>query len=1085
MSKRYPGGIIRKTPQTPSQTSAQGIWDMASVTQAVKENTWPIAGVPDPISKSLRFRQSASASLTRTVAGINTTQLTFSFWVKYGVNANDNVIYATSNNSSNYLYIGFNSSFALDVQIGGTANRRITTQVFRDPSAWYHIVVTFDTTQATASDRIKIYVNGSQVTAFSTNTTGVSQNANLPSISSTLTNYIGNYNGSAGFYFDGYMTELYAVYGQALTPSSFGSTNDQTGVWQPIAYTGTYGTNGFYLPFSNTASTSTLGNDFSGNSNNWTTNNISLTTGTSIQTFSTVGTTSWTAPGGVTSVSYLVIAGGGGGGSGTGGGGGAGGYLTGTATVVPGNSYTVTVGDGGAGGAGLGAFLGNAGTSGGNSVFSTLTAIGGGGGAGISSGQGPAGKNGGSGGGGIGFGAGGGGTATSGQGNNGAAGYDNGTVRIGGGGGGAGAGGGQGNGGNGLASSISGSSVTRAGGGGGGEFFGYAGVQPGGSGGGGNGGSGAGVGATAGTTNTGSGGGGGYVDGAGNCSGGAAGGSGIVILSWANGSTSTYDSMNDVPTQWIPYNTAGDTGALWRGNYCVLNPIARGTLANGTITDGNLNLSTTTSDTRTYATMGFPTTGKYYYELTNNNSGSKGQGIASADNNGDTYQVLYFGSGNKQIDGTSSSYGASYTTNDVIGVAVDIDNNQVTFYKNGISQGAISYTFSSKPTMFPYVRREASTDASYSFNFGQRPFAYAPPSGFKTLNTTNLPTPTIGATASTTANKYMAATLYTGTGSSNTIVNAGSFPPALVWLKRRSASESHGWWDTVRGGSLRLESNTTGAESSTTDRFSGITSTGFTVTSTDPQTNASGSTYVGWQWRGSDSSAVTNTAGSITSTVSANTTAGFSVVTWTGNGTIGATVGHGLGVAPSMFIVKQRSSAGESWATYHISLGATKYLDLNSTGAVATSISRWNNTAPTSSVFSLYNDSATNGNTSTYVAYCFAEVAGYSAFGSYTGNGSTDGTFVYLGFKPRWVMIKHTNQAGNNWRLVDTSRLGYNADNYPLFPSLADGEAATVVCDMLSNGIKFRSTAQGVNGSGDSYIYAAFAENPFKYSLAR
>jgi hypothetical protein len=325
--------------------------------------------------------------------------------------------------------------------------------------------------------------------------------------------------------------------------------------------------------------------------------------------------------------------------------------------------------------------------------------------------------------------------------------------------------------------------------------------------------------------------------------------------------------------------------------------------------------------------------------------------------------------------------------------------------------------------------------------------------------------------------------LWAGNSSNPRTLNGVPFQPDLVWVKDRTQAANHRLVDVVRGAEKTIKSNTTDSE--TTSEIAGtvtaFTSDGFTVqgTSTVEGVNLSGDNYVAWNWK-AGGAAVTNTAGTISSQVSANTTSGFSIVTYTGTGLgSSATVGHGLGVAPSMIIIKARSTT-EDWYVYHSSLGLNKYLRLNLTDAVGTATNLFNTVNST-----VFNPSYTGTSGITNVAYCWSEVAGYSKFGSYTGNGSADGPFVYLGFRPRWVMIKHTNQAGNNWRLVDTARLGYNPNNYALFPSLADAEAAAVVCDMLSNGIKFRSTAQGVNGSGDTYIYAAFAENPFKYANAR
>jgi hypothetical protein len=843
MSKRYPGGIIRKTPQTPTQTSAQGIWDMASVTQAVKENTWPIAGVPDPISKSLRFRSSASAYLNRTPASAGNRQTwTWSGWVKRGSLGGDNSIFTAYGNGTQTGGIYFSNDTvtdALEVRFsfsGGWTGFLVTSQVFRDPSAWYHIVFAADTTQATSTNRLKLYVNGVQVTAFQSsgypaqNTDGFVNQAQLHEIGRLVT--------SNAYLFDGYMAECYFIDGQALTPSSFGNTNDQTGVWQPIAYTGTYGTNGFYLPFSNTASTSTLGNDFSGNSNNWTTNNISLTSG------------------------------------------------------------------------------------------------------------------------------------------------------------------------------------------------------------------------------------------------------------------STYDSMVDVPTQWIPYNTAGDTGALWRGNYCVLNSLNQ----NSAITLSAGNLSFTASNNRFTTSTFAVTSGKWYWEFYPVAGGASGVGVGAilattyvfgtaGFANGAGYTgVGYTSNGNKYISGTSSAYGATYGSGNVIGVALDLDSGTktITFYKDNTSQGSINLPTSSEAWIVATDYSEAGT---HSINFGQRPFSYTPPSGFKTLNTTNLPTPTIGATASTTANEYFDVSLYTGNGSNPRAITGLGFQPDFVWLKNRSAGWGHRLSNAVVGANYALESNNQNAElfQNQYGYLTSFNSDGFTVTagSTDDYyTNNSGEAYVAWQWKANGTGS-SNTQGSITSTVSANTTAGFSVVTYTGNGS-NATIGHGLGVAPSMIIRKARNASLQSnWYVYHQSSSANGALFLNLTDAYFASANYWNNTAPTSTVFSV--GSATNVLNDTWVAYCFAQVAGYSAFGSYTGNASTDGPFVFTGFRPRFIMTKNASASGSNWSIQDTSRPGYNVTDNRLFPNSADAETSNGdgLIDINSNGFKIRTSHFGMNGSGNTIIYMAFAESPFKFSLAR
>jgi hypothetical protein len=311
--------------------------------------------------------------------------------------------------------------------------------------------------------------------------------------------------------------------------------------------------------------------------------------------------------------------------------------------------------------------------------------------------------------------------------------------------------------------------------------------------------------------------------------------------------------------------------------------------------------------------------------------------------------------------------------------------------------------------------------------------------------------------------------------------------PDLVWIKSRSNSQGNNLFDSIRGAGYVLFSNATNAETNNTANFTSFNSNGFSLASNGGDTNFSGYTYVAWQWRASNATAVTNTAGSITSTVSANTSAGFSIVTYTGTGA-NATVGHGLGVAPSMIIIKNRSTVTD-WPVYHGSnttSPATQRVLLNTTDATATSSTYWNNTAPTSSVFSISTYSGVNGNTNAMVAYCFAQVAGYSAFGSYTGNGSSDGPFIFTGFRPAFILIKCSSAAGG-WKIYNTSELNYNPINTSLETNDAGAEATSTSfnSDWLSNGFKLRTTYADFNTNGNTYIYMAFAESPFKYALAR
>jgi hypothetical protein len=344
-----------------------------------------------------------------------------------------------------------------------------------------------------------------------------------------------------------------------------------------------------------------------------------------------------------------------------------------------------------------------------------------------------------------------------------------------------------------------------------------------------------------------------------------------------------------------------------------------------------------------------------------------------------------------------------------------------------------------------------------------------------------LPTPTIGATTATQAGKYFNPVLFNKSSLPATITGVG-FQPDFTWWKARNLAQSNILFDTLRGPSSFLISNSTAAQDTQTDAW---------VTNSDGWTSSSGSfaatyDYVAWNWKANGSGS-TNTAGSITSTVSANTTSGFSVVTYTGTGSA-ATVGHGLGVAPSMIIYKSRNAAG-SWVVGHVSIPTpwttVCYLD-SSSAASNTGTSAFNSTAPTSTVFSI--GAGFNPNGQTMVAYCFAEVAGYSKFGSYTGNGSsTDGPFVYTGFKPAYVLLKRTTDSSADyvWWVMDSKRGPYNATAGLLKPNSSDAENSAALVDFLSNGFKVRNGSGSVNANGVVYIYAAFAETPTKFSLAR
>ena len=561
-------------------------------------------------------------------------------------------------------------------------------------------------------------------------------------------------------------------------------------------------------------------------------------------------------------------------------------------------------------------------------------------------------------------------------------------------------------------------------------------------------------------------------------------------LNLSTSTATTYDQMKDTPS-------LVDTNA---GNFCTLSPISKH--ASSSTTNANLTGTTTTASDQMILSTFAVSSGKWYWEVVSSAQTASGcmVGIRASYLGfagsllSETDGYAYYPNGSKYSGAGGAAYGDSWTNGDVIGIALDLDAGTLAFYKNGSDQGTAFTGISG--TYTPGVSNGGVTSSStFDINFGQRPFAYTPPSGFLKLNTFNLPDSTIE-----DGSDYFNTVLYTGTGDNlDRSIAAVGFQPDFVWQKRRSGVSTHALYDSVRGsGSGKgLASDLTNSEGTYGDVLYGYISSfdsdGFSTTKgtiNNDIFNVSGQTFVAWNWLASNTT-VSNTVGSITSTVSVNTTSGFSIVSYTGNATSGATVGHGLGVAPSMYIVKVRSTT-ESWITYHTSIGATNYLALNLTQASTAATAAWNNTAPTSTVFSLGNAGSTNGSGQTFIAYCFAEVPGYSAIGSYTGNGSADGPFVYTGFTPRWILAKVASSQINavGWQIYDTARNPNNVIPTELYANSTaaegDSSAAYINADIVSNGFKLRAlNTYGMNQSGAVYIYMAFAENPFKNSNAR
>ena len=580
-------------------------------------------------------------------------------------------------------------------------------------------------------------------------------------------------------------------------------------------------------------------------------------------------------------------------------------------------------------------------------------------------------------------------------------------------------------------------------------------------------------------------------------------------------------------------------------NFCTLNALSGGDHT-ATLSEGALKASG--NDQAAIGTFGM-TSGKWYWEgRCGSIGGSNFIGIVKMNyvekdqGSSHTYGRTYANNGSVYtVAVTSFATGTTYTTGDIIGVAVDLDNGTIKWYKNGTlnSNSTVSDLNShvdGNQGWLPWTNFGNAT-GDFVLNFGQDSsftglvtaqnnsdgnsqgdFYYTPPSGYLALCSSNLPEVTISPSKATQGDDHTNTVLYTGNGTSQSITGVG-FQPDWVWAKSRDdASLWHFLLDSVRGGTERLYSNGTGGASSSVNNITSFDADGFSVGSA-VNINANNDPIVAWNWKAGGAPSADNSAGAgntptsnsvkidgsnlgsaLAGTIpatrlSANTTAGFSIVTYTGTGTQSDTVAHGLGKKPAWVIVKSRSEA-QNWHVYHegldLSAPENYIITLNATNARSSSSADfWNSTAPTTSVMSVGDDNSSNKDGVTYVMYCFAEIDGYSKFGRYTGNGETsaNGTFVFLGFRPQWVMIKRTDST-SGWLIWDYKRTTRNpADDY-MTANDDDQEqtgANTQRIDFLSNGFKAVNTATSntINGSGTTHIYMAFAEQPFKFSNAR
>lgn len=758
------------------------------------------------IPNALRLRASNSAFLSRTPSVASSqTRATASVWLKRGTLGTDQAIFSAGTDG-NRLMIAFDPSDGLRQDDSGII-RLVTTDRFRDPTAHLHLVWRVDTHEATASNRIRFYVNNRLVTSFSTNAGMPGQGASLPHVNTAVLHTVGR-GSDGGRFFDGLMSAFHFVDGQSLEPSAFGRVDPATGAWVPIRYTGSYGANGFHLPFNDAVSTTMIGQDRSGNGNHWTSSGISVTAGATFDQM----------------------------------------------LDTPTNNHA---------------------------TFNPLASQ----------------------------------------------------------------------------SGVLDSANMRGGFGGMGE-----------------------------------------------------------VTQWVSSGKPYAELTIDTMPAYVQWGVGGV-------NY-------RASPADGTLV-GN-------------------TTDSYALELEVTNNYIRNNSVAVA---------AGLGGGSAGV---------------VLQIALDMDNNRVwfgrnnTFYDNGNPGAGTSPTYTGLPALVRMCFGSSGASGRFSLNTGQRPFVYTPPSGFGALNTANLPATTIRR-----GDEAFEVLRYQGNGStSHRAIQGAKFQGALAWFKDRANAARHTLVDDARGGAFPSLASNTDMSEVAEGEFVSFDPGGVTVKHSPAHAylNNTSLNCVTWLWR-------------------KGAAYGFDIVTYVGNGVAGRNVAHGLNAVPHMMIVKCRSG-GWTWRVYHRAAAALPQngdLRLSQTGAFNVSSAIWNNTPPGGSSFTVGNDPSVNSNGDNLVAYLWTSIPGFSLFGSYAGNGSADGPFVWCGFRPRFVMVKRIDGGATNWHMRDSARSPFNLAQAILSPNVSDAEVTSTgeSFDFTANGFKLRSASSETNASGFNYIFAAFAETPFKFANAR